>query len=152
MCSQQCRSTWMTSFITIMICLGLACEIDTVLKIKGGNPPGFVMSGNGIVGALMVTGPKKQREAVGEDASVYWRIRSLPGEAVSVGKIGTIVYGKVPEGYRQIYPETGEAAPLVEGERYYIRVDTSEANGAEKYFILQNGNVKEIEISSGLRR
>jgi hypothetical protein len=148
MYSQAWKSKAFASFLALVISMGLACERNTVLKIEGGNPPKFVMSGNGILGGLMVRGPKKQREAEGEDALIYWRIRNLRDEAVRVEEIGAIIYGTVPEGYRQIYPENGTAPPLIDGEKYYIRVDTSEANGAQKYFTLQNGIIKEVEITN----
>jgi predicted RNA-binding protein with TRAM domain len=52
-----------------------------------------------------------------------------------------VAYGKIPEGYAQIYPERGEAPPIVEGEHYYVRIVTANANGDDGYFMLRNGKV-----------
>jgi hypothetical protein len=44
----------------------------------------------------------------------------------------------------QVYPEQGEAPPLVEGERYYVWVWTNNANGAAKYFVIRDGKALEV--------
>jgi hypothetical protein len=118
-----------------------ACERDTRLIIEEGNPPGFVMSGSGTLGFLRIRGPKKQREAVGEDASIYWEIEPKDEDSDrNVGRLSPITYGKVPDGYTQVYPEQGQAAPpLVEGERYNIRIATNNANGVNKSFEIRQG-------------
>ena len=59
-----------------------------------------------------------------------------------VENLSPITYGKVPEGYKQVYPEQGNAPALVEGERYYVWVGTFDANGAGKHFIIRNGKVE----------
>jgi hypothetical protein len=124
--------------IVLPLLLGLfvssACERDTKLTIEGGNPPRFMMKGSGSLRSLRVRGPNKQRYVDGEDAWIYWRITSEGGTARSVEDIGAITYGSVPIGYNQVYPKNRAAPSLVEGEHYYIRVDTANANGAEKFF------------------
>ena len=130
-------------FLLLMGLLGSACERDTRLLIEPGNPPKFVLSGSGTLGALRIRGPKKQREAVGEDGSVYWEIEPKEeGSDRKVERMGLIPYGRVPEGYLQVYPEQGQAPPLVEGERYNIRVATNNANGVDKFFVIRNGKVE----------
>lgn len=136
--------------LLVLAVAALSCEIDTKLSIQGGNPPKFVISGNGSVRTIRVIGPKKQREKEGPDASAYWYIKSEKGGAKDADAIGSIIYGEVPEGYGQVYPGTGAAVPLVEGEKYYIRVDTANANGAEKYFIIRDGKVRFADYASGL--
>ncbi len=132
--------------IVLPLLLGLfvssACERDTKLTVEGGNHPRFVLRGNGSLRALRLRGPNKQRSVEGESAFIYWRITSEGGTARSPDEIGTITYGSVPAGYKQIYPENGTAPSLIEGERYYIRVDTANANGAEKFFVIRNGKVE----------
>jgi hypothetical protein len=119
------------------------CEVATSLDIEGGNPPSFVMKGNGTLSSIIIRGPKSQRNIPGEEALFYWRIVARARRAQSVGDIGEVVYGKVPEGYRQMYPESGPPPSLIEGERYYIRVDTNDANGAQKCFVLKNSKAEE---------
>jgi hypothetical protein len=130
----------MLSFTAAVV---LACERHTTLRIEGGNPPKFVLSGNGTLGAIRVRGPEKQREAEGEDAFLYWVIRNAKDKDQGIEKLSPVTYGNVPDGYIQIYPESGMAPPLIEGERYNIRVVTFDANGADKYFVIRNGKAVE---------
>src|ERR1043165_2735880 len=86
--------------------------------------------------------PEKQREAEGEDAFLYWVIVNREDEDQNVERLGPVTYGKVPQGYKQVYPERGEAPQLVEGERYNIRIATNNANGVDKFFVIRNGKVE----------
>lgn len=130
-------------FLLLVGLLSSACERDTKLVIQSGNPPKFVLSGSGTLGALRIRGPKKQREAAGEDASVYWEIEPKDeGSDLKVERLGPIPYGQVPKGYVQIYPAQGEAPPLIEGERYNVRIATNNANGVDKFFVIRNGRVE----------
>ena len=129
--------------LLLLVSSGASCERDTKLTIAGGNPPKFLMTGSGILTSVRVRGPQKQRETQGEDKFMYWVIEIKDGNNPrSVEKLSPLTYGKVPEGFEQIYPEGGEAPPLVEAERYYVRVVTSEANGDGKYFIIRDGKVE----------
>jgi hypothetical protein len=118
------------------------CERHTKLIIEGGNPPKFAMAGSGSLGTIRIRGPEKQRDAAGEDMYLYWVIVNKEGEDRPVRELGAITYGQIPDCYRQVYPESGQAPPLIEGERYNIRVATFDANGADKYFIIRNGKVE----------
>ena len=133
----------MSILLLLVALFSTACERDTKLIIEAGNPPKFVMSGSGTLGALRIRGPRKQREVVGEDASIYWEIEPKDeGSDRNVERLGPITYGKVPDGYIQIYPAPGQAAPsLVEGERYNIRIATNNANGVDKFFVIREGKV-----------
>jgi hypothetical protein len=126
----------------VFILGGRACERDTVLTIVGGNPPQFRMRGNGLLGRLSVRGPRTQRDVKGEAALYYWQIEDHGADDKTVERMGTITYGEVPDGFRQVYPDAGKAPPLIEGERYLIRVETGEANGATKYFVIRNNKVE----------
>lgn len=132
----------LATLLLLMAGVVLACERDTKLVISGNNPPIFVLSGSGSLGTIRVRGPEKQREADGEDAFLYWVIINKEDEEQAVERLGPITYGKVPAGYKQIYPEQGEAPPLVEGERYNVRIATFNANGVDKFFIIRNGKVE----------
>jgi hypothetical protein len=129
----------------------LSCEIDTKLSMKGGNPPTFVMTGNGILTSIRVRGHNRQRDAQGEDQYLYWviNLEDYDGSQV-VGRLGSVIYGKMPKGYIQKYPEKGEAPALSEGEHYYVHVITSEANGADGYFMILNGKVQFATYESEL--
>ena len=128
--------------LALSVATASACGRGTKLIIEGGNPPKFIMAGSGSLGTIRVRGPEKQRDAAGEDAFLYWVIVNKEGEDRPVDKLGAVIYGRIPEGYRQVYPENSEAPPLAEGERYNIRVATYDADGADKYFIIRDGRVR----------
>lgn len=128
--------------LMLAVSVALGCERATKLVIKGRNPPVFVMSGSGSLGIIRVRGPENQREAEGEDAFLYWVIVNREDEDQNVERLGPVTYGKVPQGYKQVYPERGEAPQLVEGERYNIRIATNNANGVDKFFVIRNGKVE----------
>lgn len=134
-------------FLLLVALFSTACERDTKLVIEAGNPPKFVMTGSGTLGALRIRGPKKQREAMGEDASIYWEIEPRDEDSDrNVARLGPITYGKVPDGYVQVFPEQGQTAPpLVEGERYNIRIATNNAKGVDKFFVIREGKVEVSE-------
>jgi hypothetical protein len=130
--------------------VALSCEIDTKLSIKGGNPPTFVVTGNGSLRAVRVRGPKAQRKAEGESAFIYWYFRAKGDGAKSVDEVGSVTYGHVPDGYVQVYPLEGYAPQLAEGVVYYVRFDTANANGADGVFVIRNGKAKFAERESEL--
>jgi hypothetical protein len=137
------------SLLLIIVPLALSCEIDTKLRVTGGNPPDFEMTGNGNLTSIRVRGHKTQRNAFGEDALLYWVIES-GGWGRDVGRIGSVTYGKVPDGYGQKYPESGAAPILDEGEHYYVRVTTSNANGDDGYFMIIGGKTVFAKYESEL--
>jgi len=94
--------------------------------------------------SIRVRGPRKQRDAQGEDMYLYWVIK-LKGEGTerNVRDVSPVTYGIVPDGYIQAYPEHGEAPPLlVEGEHYYVQVITNYANGDDGNFTIHNGKIR----------
>lgn len=112
------------------------------------------MSGSGELSRLVVRGHKRQRDVDGPDASAYWYIKPKKGGGgrLAVEEVSPITYGKVPEGYEQLYPEDGQPPPpLVEGQRFYVRVDTVNANGASLWFIIRNGKVEFSEYEHSLK-
>ena len=139
------EKTLVMSLLLLIGLLGSACERDTTLEIVSGEPLKFILRGSGSLGRLRIRGPKQQREG-GENASIYWAIEPKDHDR-NVEDLSPIVYGQVPKSYVQVYPEQGEAPPLVDGERYYINVDTNDANGVREYFVIRNGNV---EVSGAL--
>ena len=65
----------------------------------------------------------------------------MPAPEADLERIETqspIIYGKVPPGYVQVYPELGEAPLLVESKSYFIDVSTNGSNGVRKNFTLLN--------------
>lgn len=104
-------SNWLTTvgaiFLVFLCAIALACERDTKIRVEGGNPPRFVMRGNGVLTAVRVRGPNRQRNVEGEAASLYWLIETKGDSATNdnVSSIGPITYGVVPSGFQQISRE-----------------------------------------------
>lgn len=131
--------------ITVSVAVFSSCEVDTTVTIKGDNPPTFVMSGSGSLALLRIQG-QKVRDTPAIFASVVWEIRSKDGRinGTRLESLGSIIYGRVPEGYVQVYPEHGDAPPLIEGQKYHAFFDTVNANGARVHFTIRDGKVVEV--------
>jgi hypothetical protein len=131
-------------FMLSLISLAATCERDTKLTIESGTPPKFIMSGSGSLTLLRVHGPKV-REGQGETAHIIWEVVPKGGasNAKGVEEIGTVIYGQVPTGYVQNYPDQGQAPLLGEGEEYDIWLITANANGVKRYFIIHDGKIQE---------
>lgn len=120
-----------------------ACEQDTKLRIELGNPPKFHMTGSGSLSMFRLHGPKV-RERLGESAFIIWEIQPIGGvlKGEGVESLSPIIYGQVPKGYQQIYPEDGSAPPpLVEGQDYDLWIDNTGANGIRTIFFIRDGRV-----------
>ena len=121
----------------------LSCEVDTKLRVEGGNPPDIAMSGNGTLSRLVIRGYKTLRRIDGPDSSAVWYIEIVDYEQGKlVSRLSPIAYGKTPNGYIQVYPEQGEAVLLEENVAYFIQVETWNANGASGFFIIRDGKTK----------
>jgi hypothetical protein len=125
--------------------MAFACEVDSGVTMNSDNPPTFFVSGSGRLDMLKIHGPKV-REAEGDAAFVAWEITPKGGRfnGTQLWSLRSVTYGQVPDGYKQVYPEQGEAPALVEGYKYHAFFDTTGANGAHKYFTLNAGKVTEV--------
>jgi hypothetical protein len=137
--------------LLILSLISVACEIDTKLQVEEGNPPKITLSGSGTLTRLIIVGHKMLRRTEGPDSSAVWCIKMTDYDnGQQVWQLSPIRYGKMPEGYIQIYPEQGEAPQLEENVTYRIQVDTSGANGASGYFMIKDGKVTFAEYESEL--
>jgi hypothetical protein len=138
------RITLATALAVMMAVISMACERATTISFEGGNPPKFVLTGSGSLGLLRVIGPDKQRDVFGENAFLYWAIKPTTKDSDrSVEKMGPVTYGQVPSGYKQVYPEEGNAPPLVEGRIYSVKIDAYNAPGVIKDFTIRDGKITE---------
>jgi hypothetical protein len=131
----------------VLALLTFGCERGTKIRLLNQNPPAFELSGSGRLAMIRVHG-QKVRDAAGETGFINWEITPKAGRLNGrlVEEIGRITYGKIPDGYKQIYPSAEESLPaLLEGQQYHIFVDTMNANVASMYFEIQDGKVIEIK-------
>src|SRR6476646_8441598 len=129
------------------LCLIAACERDTRVKMRTELPPQFELSGSGKLAMLRVHG-QKVRNLDGELSFINWEIQPKDGlyEGTRVEDLGIVTYGKVPDGYKKIYPEKGETLPeFIEGQTYHVFFDTTGANGAHVYFQVKRGKLIEVK-------
>jgi hypothetical protein len=139
----------LVALFVIALCL-YGCTRDASLTIEGGNPPTFGISGRSTLESIRVSGPDKEREATRHGTAnnsvpytqIYWEIVPY-GELAnsSLFEIGPIVYGVVPQGFTQIYPEHGRPPVLVEGDRYNIRISANDGHGVNMFFAIHGGKV-----------
>jgi len=119
----------------------------TKIKIEGATEPLFVLSGTGTLAHLVIYDTRVSN-ADQEQSCALWEIE--PVEGYSKGRrleqIGDVRYGQVPNGYRQVCPENGDAPPaLVKGNKYEYWFDTSGAPHARRYFVIRGTKVVEVD-------
>jgi len=127
------------SYLLLFIGAFTACEIRTVVKLQGGTQPSFVLSGSGILGGVRIYGPT---------GKLLWEIEAQEAPGKPLSQLNTIIYGIVPNSYRQVVPQM-EVFPdqLVPGERYKYDFVTGNAPGAIGYFEIKDGNAIEVDSS-----
>ena len=132
------------------ILLGLSlmgCERPTRVRFKGGTAPVFVLSGSGAVAVLTVFSSDYMTKAKKPDDEDFmlWQIRPSGGDLYGtwIRDLGSITYGVVPFGYVQVKPEVGTPPPLVEGQKYFYFVCTTNAPGAGGYLEIKNSRAVE---------
>jgi hypothetical protein len=101
----------------LFLVLSAACEPGIVVKVVGGNPPTFSISGRSNLVDFFVCCEGEQ-SAIGREAAL-WEIEPYSGQGKPGEDLRTITYGIVPQGYYQTRPQGGQPAPpLVAGRRY----------------------------------
>ena len=123
-----------------------ACERRTEVRLQGGNPPTFILSGSGVLGGLRIYGPEPERfRSPRAKDNVVWEINAADLRGEFVEKLHEITYGVVPKGYKQLAPEQGNAPPLIPGKHYRYDFVTGEAPGAIGYFEIRDGVAVTVE-------
>lgn len=134
-------------FVLVMLALLLlsACERKTTVRVTGGNPPTFVISGSGELGEVIITKPKEEQTKIPDQNNVLWKITAIrmPGSPVEV--VGSVTYGVTPPGYRQSLPEQGPAPTLQDNKRYGYFFVTGDAPHGTGHFGIENGQAVSIK-------
>jgi tellurite resistance protein TerC len=118
----------------------------TRVRLEGGNPPVFVLSGSGSLAHLLICETRRRDLDEHEDFAL-WEIEPVEGylKGRRVEDIGAVKYGVVPQGYRQSYPENGAApTPLATGNKYEYWFDTTNAPHARRYFVIRDFRAVEV--------
>ena len=148
------------SIITLSSC---GYEVDEPPTIDGGNPPVIRYPIDTIGGPIYIYGPytleqlkqehkivagekgltESQKEELkrnhGDKNYLLWEVDPLGAHVPS------IIYGIIPETYKQVYPANGKPEDLKEGVIYEaITPPRYRNNGVTAYFTIKNGKAKTI--------
>jgi len=118
------------------------CERPTHVKIEGTVAPVFDLSGSGTVAIFTVFSQDfmtKAEKPLDENLAL-WKIEASGGYlyGTRIGDLGSITYGVLPFGYTQVKPTVGTPPQLMEGQKYFYDVETTNAPGTSGYFEIRN--------------
>ena len=94
---------------------------------------------------MTVDGPDFSRPAMNDTyyTKPYWQIAPKEGYDMNTpASLGDLVYGHLPNGFRQVYPENGESAPALPEDQFLafgLRCADGSALGVR--FVIHNGKV-----------
>jgi len=143
------RTGWFSkSYIVLLVLfapLFSGCDSQTHVTIEGGAIPVFTVTGRGNIRVITVSGPDFANPKRGEPGSYYvkpyWEI--APQSEYDVRRLensGGLVYGKVPDGFRQVVPaQDAPPQPLPEDEFLTFQLRVANANGVGVRFVIHNG-------------
>jgi hypothetical protein len=138
--------------IGFMLSFSQGCKGDRItgLNVQGDAEPTFVFSGGGwLTGFTVRNIGTEGRPAQGDD--ITWEIKpekSMDG-ARHIADIGTIQYGVVPTGYRQVRPVDSLPPQLLEGHIYLTMAYTTGSTWGRVVFRIQSGKAVAEEVSDG---
>jgi hypothetical protein len=124
------------------------CDHRPKVVIEGGTAPRFNLTGHGKIQVITVSGPglDLREPTAGQPQSMepYWEI--VPNGDYDVRNIeerGPLVYGQIPEGFKQNYPADG-AAPqtLFENGLFTFQMRTAEGNSLGVRFTIHEGKAR----------
>jgi len=74
---------------------------------------------------------------------VYWEVAPMKDFDIhQLTDLGPIVYGKVPEGFRQYGPKSGAPPPICEGGPYLVEIHIRNGSGVSTSFLIRNGKIE----------
>lgn len=130
------------ALIFFLLLLISGCEISTTVSVNSKNPPSFNIHGSGGIYFLRVVDITTCKKSL-DECPKLWEVK--PVKSGYIKDLPVITYGKVPEGFQQIFPENNTPLPvLIEGKIYSVWTPTYGANGGGKNFIIKDG--KSIEF------
>ena len=118
----------------------ISCVYRPSVVIKQGEPQQFIVSAEGILDVFSVSGPIFRCAAEWNHdrlpgMETYWEIAPLSDFDVSeFRKRGAIVYGRVPDGFRQVTPASGPPPSICEGGPYVVTLSIRNGGGVNMLF------------------
>lgn len=124
-------------------------EVPTRVKVEGGEIPVFALAGTGNLASFSVSRlPPDEKLQSRDEIRLLWKLvaqpNNSPGRALRV--VGKLIYGVVPDGYKQVFPEAS-APPerIVPGARYSFYCETTNAPHAGGVFSLKSGQATKLD-------
>lgn len=94
--------------------------------------------------SLRVYGPgeRKSDSDIEPYGTTYWEIRPKSDYDLRThAEVSPISYGKVPEGFLQVYPEGGPPPPLFEGGRFAFSLVVEGGDAVNALFTIRQNKV-----------
>jgi hypothetical protein len=123
-------------------------EVATRISLSGGSSPKFSFTGSGEMVDLTIYGPR-QRAGDGAGAYIVWKLAPIDAAATLalLNGTGTIDFGVIPKGYKQVYPVNNiPPVPLQEGQEYLLQVMTNSAPSGQISFEIRAGKPVEVSV------
>lgn len=119
------------SFTILLCCVLMSRCLGPPVQVKlvsNSTPLTFKLNGWGEVDWIWVQGPYQNVRAPAPEPprlnipreNLIWHI--FPPKFIPVNEVPAIMYGQLPEGWRQESPGTGTPPPLLDGYVYYVGV------------------------------
>ncbi len=148
--SAERTSLMLILFLLFTVTLNACFERDLSIAIDGKNPPTFALSGSGNLNffVLMEVPPENQKQTVqrsSDSNTILWKI-SPTNTDNSIRKLPPITYGKVPFGFTQQVPTSGEPPALVEGKVYELGGTAYNANGGFIWIAVRDGKIVKVTM------
>jgi hypothetical protein len=128
------------SLLGAMVISCVRSHPEPSVVIKQGNPQQFIVSATGTLDVFSVSGPVRRCETESNEHGLlpmerYWEIAPLTDFDVSqFKKLGAIIYGRVPEGFRQVTPVNGAPPPICKGYPYSVQLAIRDGDGVNMLF------------------
>jgi len=139
----------MRTFLLILILIVAVALVSCVYRpsvvIKQGDPQQFIISARGLLDEFSITGPAARCSAEWNQDRLplmepYWEIAPLRDfDVAELRKRGPIVYGKVPDGFRQVTPANGSPPAICEGGPYWVHLTIRDGDGVSMLFAVYGG-------------
>ena len=123
------------------------CNHRPEVVIEGGIDPLFKVSGRGKIHVITISGPDfdnpNSRDPGSRYMKPFWQIVANSGHDIALlERSGGIAYGEVPDGFKQVFPQSGAAPqPLVENELFTFDLRLADGQAVGMRFVIRKGKV-----------